>query len=70
MMADAVKAIDELLARRAASQLPRTMPVRIDFALIRRALANAGIAAPESDEKLCSSHIRQLLKFVAEKEAS
>ncbi|QIM43331.1 hypothetical protein [Leclercia adecarboxylata] len=69
MMADGAKAIDELLAWRSAPQLPQPVHVSVDFALIRCALANAGVAAPESDEELGSSHIRQILKFVAEREA-
>ncbi len=52
-----------------APQLPQPVQVSVDFTLIRRALANAGISAPESDEELGSSHIRQILRFVAEQEA-
>jgi len=33
-------------------------------------LSNAGIAAPEIDEDLGSTHIRQILKFVAKQEAN
>jgi len=61
----AQKRIADLEAQ-TASQLPLPVQVSVDFALIRRALANAGAAAPESDEELRSSHIRQILKFVAE----
>lgn len=44
----------------------RPAPVIMDFVLIRRALANAGIAAPETNGELSSSHIRGILRFVAE----
>lgn len=57
------------LEAQTALQLPQPVQVSVDFTLIRRALANAGISAPESDEELGSSHIRQILKFVAEQEA-
>lgn len=62
--------IAELETRALTVKLPQPSHVSIDFSLIRRALSNAGIAAPEIDEDLGSTHIRQILKFVAEQKAN
>lgn len=62
--------IAELEERALPLKLPQPLHVSLDFSLIRRALSNAGIAAPEIDEDLGSTHIRQILKFVAEQEAN
>jgi len=45
-MADAAKAIDEVLARRATPQLPQPAPITKPVEL-KKALSNAGIAEPE-----------------------
>lgn len=66
----AEKRVAELEARTLTVKLPQLLQVSVDFSLIRRALSNAGIAAPENDEDLSSTHIRQILKFVAEQEAN
>jgi len=66
----AEKRVAELEARTLTVKLPQLLHVSVDFSLIRRALSNAGIAAPENDEDLSSTHIRQILKFVAEQEAN
>lgn len=62
--------IVELEERTLTLKLQQPLQVSVDFSLIRRALSNAGIAAPEIDEDLGSTHIRQILKFVAEQEAN
>lgn len=69
-IADVVRAIEKLQARTLTVKRPQPLQVSVDFSLVRRALSNAGIAAPEIDEDLCSTHIRQILKFVAEQEAN
>jgi len=62
--------IAELEARALTVKQPQPLQVSVNFSLIRRALSNAGIAAPENDEDLNSNHIRQILKFVEEQEAN
>jgi len=66
----AEKRVAELEARALTVKLQQPLQVSVDFSLIRRALSNAGIAAPEIDEDLGSTHIRQIVKFVAEQEAN
>ncbi|MDU2939892.1 hypothetical protein ACMGGS_18755 [Superficieibacter sp. BNK-5] len=66
----AERRVAELEAHTLSVKLPQPLQVSLDFSLIRRALSNVGIAAPETDEDLGSTHIRQILKFVSEQEAT
>jgi|GEM_PF-1807746 len=65
-LAQAEQRVAELEARVPTVKLQQPLQVSVDFSLIRRALSNAGIAAPENNEDLGNTHIRQILKFIAE----